>query len=171
MAPGRGRRPLQAVSNAAERHLRRYRSLAHQWDNLLRIPGTPIRLGWDALLGLVPVIGDAAGGVLGSYGVWVAWRQGAPFSVLLRLLLNVLVDVVIGAIPVAGDLFDIGWRSNSRNVALLDRWLGRPDQMRRRSAWLLVALAGILLLVLIASLAAAVWLVHRLLATLQLDWP
>ncbi len=158
------------MSDAAERHLRRYRSLAHQWDNLLRIPGTPIRLGWDALLGLIPVIGDAAGGVLGSYGVWVGWRQGAPFSVLLRLLLNLLVDIVVGAIPVAGDLFDVGWRSNSRNVALLDRWLERPDQVRRRSAWLLVALAGILLVMLVASLAAAVWLVHRLLATLQLDW-
>lgn len=159
------------MSDAAERHLRRYRSLAYQWDNLLRIPGTPIRLGWDALLGLIPVIGDATGGMLGCYGVWVGWRQGAPFSVLLRLLLNLLVDVVVGTIPVAGDLFDVGWRSNSRNVALLDRWLERPDQVRRRSVWLLVALAGILLLVLVASLAAAVWLVHRLLVTLQLDWP
>jgi hypothetical protein len=158
------------VSDAAERHLRRYRSLAHQWDNLLRIPGTPIRLGWDALLGLIPVVGDTAGGVLGGYGVWVGWRQGAPFSVLLRMLLNVLVDVVIGAVPFAGDLFDIGWRSNSRNLGLLDRWLDRPEQTRRRSGWLLVALAAILLLVLVAALALAVRMLHLLLATLQLDW-
>ena len=171
MAPRRGRRPLQAVSDATERHLRRYRSLAHQWDNLLRIPGTPIRLGWDALLGLVPVVGDAAGGVLGSYGIWVGWRQGAPFSVLLRMLLNVLVDVVIGAIPFAGDLFDIGWRSNSRNLRLLDRWLDRPARVRQRSTWLLVTLALILFLVLIAALALAVWLVHLLLAAVRLDWP
>ena len=105
------------MSDAAERHLRRYRSLAWQWDNLLRIPGTPIRLGWDALLGVIPVLGDAAGGMLGSYGIWVSWRQGAPLSVLLRMLLNVLIDTVIGAIPVLGDLFDVGWRSNSRNVS------------------------------------------------------
>lgn len=158
------------MSGAAERHLTRYRSLAFQWDNLLRIPGTPIRLGWDALLGLIPVLGDAAGGVLGSYGVWVGWRQGAPFSVLVRMLLNVLTDMVIGAIPIAGDLFDVGWRSNSRNLALLDRWLDRPDQTRRRSAWLLLALGGILLLLLAASISLALWLLHQLLATVRLDW-
>ena len=159
------------MSGAAERHLQRYRSLAWQWDNLLRIPGTPIRLGWDALLGVIPVVGDAAGGVLGSYGIWVGWRQGAPLSVLLRMLLNVVIDTVIGAIPVLGDLFDIGWRSNSRNLALLDRWLERPDQLRRRSAWLLIALAAILLLALLAALAAAIWIVHLLLASLELKWP
>jgi hypothetical protein len=159
------------VSDAAERHLRRYRSLAHQWDNLLRIPGTPIRLGWDALLGLIPVLGDAAGGLLGSYGLWVGWRQGAPPSVLLRMLLNVLLDVVIGAIPVAGDLFDVGWRSNSRNLLLLERWLDRPDQLRRRSRWLLLGLVALLLLAAAAALALAVWLLHLLLATVQLDWP
>ena len=159
------------MSDAAERHLRRYRSLAWQWDNLLRIPGTPIRLGWDALLGVIPVVGDAAGGMLGSYGIWVGWRQGAPLSVLLRMLLNVLIDTVTGAIPVLGDLFDIGWRSNSRNLALLDRWLERPDQLRRRSAWLLIALAAILLLALLAALAAAIWIVHLLLASLELKWP
>ena len=158
------------MSDEAERHLERYRSLAHQWDNLLRIPGTPIRIGWDALLGLIPVLGDGAGGVLGGYGLWVGWRQGAPASVLLRMLLNVVIDVVVGAIPVAGDLFDVGWRSNSRNILLLDRWLARPDPVRRRSAWLLFTLGATLVLLLAAAVTLAVWLVHLLLATVKLQW-
>jgi hypothetical protein len=138
--------------------LDRYRGLARLWDNLLRIPGTPVRLGWDALLGLIPGLGDATGGLLGAYGLWVAWRLGAPAAVLTRMFLNVGVDVALGVVPFAGDLFDIAWRSNSRNVALVDRWLERPSEVGRRSGALLAGLTALVLLL----AGAVVWVAWML---------
>jgi len=145
--------------------LDRYRGLARLWDNLLRIPGTPVRLGWDALLGLIPGLGDAAGGLLGAYGLWVAWRLGAPAAVLTRMFLNVVVDVTLGVVPLAGDLFDIAWRSNSRNVALVDRWLERPSEVRRRSGALLAGLTA-LVLALAGAVVWVAWILVRGAATL-----
>jgi len=142
--------------------LTRYQALARSWDSRFRIPGTPVRFGWDALLGLVPGFGDLAGGVVGAIGLWTGWRLGAPPAVLLRMLLNVGIDVLVGSIPLLGDAFDIGWRSNSRNVVLLERWLDQPHQTERRSRALLVAL---LLAPLVAGGIAVwcvVWVVRRM---------
>jgi hypothetical protein len=145
--------------------LDRYRGLARGWDNLLRIPGTPVRLGWDALVGIIPGLGDAAGGLLGAYGLWVAWRLRAPAAVLIRMTLNVALDVALGVVPFAGDLFDIAWRSNSRNVALLDRWLDQPREVRRRSRALLAALT-VLLLLLAGAVILVAWVLVRAVAGL-----
>lgn len=131
--------------------LTRYRHAAHLWDEAVRIPGTPIRLGWDALVGLVPGLGDAVGGVLGGWGLLVGWRLGAPPAVLTRMFLHVLVDVLGGSVPILGDLFDVAWRSNSRNARILERWLEEPDQVRRSSRWLLV---GFLSAVLVTAMGA-----------------
>src|SRR5512147_2613425 len=103
--------------------LDRYRTLATAFDARFRIPGTPIRFGWDAVLGLIPGAGDAIGGLVAGYGLWVGARLGAPWVVLGRMLFNLAVDVLVGAVPLAGDLFDIGWRGNLRNLALLERWV------------------------------------------------
>lgn len=134
-----------------------WRALARQLDSRFRIPGTSIRFGWDALLGLVPGLGDAIGGLMGGFGVYTAWRLGAPASVLLRLLLNVALDLAIGTLPLLGDLFDLGWKSNQRNLALIERWQAAPHQTHRRSALLL---AGLGLLLLLLAIAAA-WGVVR----------
>lgn len=147
-----------------ERALARYTALAGAYDSRFRIPGTSIRFGWDALIGLFPGFGDVAGGLLGAYGLLVGWRLGAPTPVLGRMLLNVVVDVAVGAVPAVGDLFDVAWRSNSRNAALLARWLEQPGEIRRQSVALGVALVTGLLLLATAALWLA-WTLVRLVAS------
>ena len=116
----------------------RVRRLARLFDSALRVPGTNIRFGLDAVVGLVPGLGDAAGAALAAYLVVLAARLGAPPAILLRMLLNVSVDAVVGAVPLLGDLFDIGWKANTRNVELLDRYLDAPDEVHAASRALVV---------------------------------
>ena len=104
------------------------------------------------------------GGLVGSYGLWVGWRLGAPAVVLARMLLNLAVETVVGSIPVAGDLFDIGFRADLRNVALLDRWLEHPHKTRRQSRWLLLGLVLTLLAVAGGAIAATLWVLGALLS-------
>jgi hypothetical protein len=139
-----------------------YRTLAKSLDARFRIPGTPIRFGWDAILGLIPGVGDAMGGLVGGYGLWVGTRIGAPWVVLARMLLNLMIDVIAGAVPLVGDLFDVGWRGNLRNLALLERWMEQPHQTRSRSIGLFVGLFGILVGVTLVTLGISVWLVQVL---------
>ena len=147
------------------RALARYRTLAHALDAQWRMPGIGVRFGWDAVIGLVPGLGDALAGLIGSYGLWVGWQLGAPAVVLARMLLNLAVETVVGSIPVAGDLFDIGFRADLRNVALLDSWLEQPHKTRKRSRWLLVLLALALIAVTVGAVAATFWLLGVLLST------
>jgi hypothetical protein len=111
----------------------RVRRLARLLDSALRVPGTGIRFGLDAVIGLIPGLGDAAGAALAGYVVLLASRLGAPPSVILRMLANVAVDAVAGAVPLLGDLFDVGWKANSRNVELLDRYLDAPGEVHAAS--------------------------------------
>jgi hypothetical protein len=134
--------------------LTRFRALAYALDARFRVPGTAIRFGWDALIGLFPGVGDALGGLVGLYGLYVATRLGAPPVILARMFLTLLVDVVGGALPVLGDMFDIGWQANLRNVRLLERWVGTPATTRRRSWGLFMLLAAGLTGVIGAVLAA-----------------
>ena len=127
--------------------LTRARSLARLLDNAVRVPGTPIRFGLDAVLGLVPGLGDTAGAALAGYVVILAARLGAPSTVVLRMLWNVAVDTAVGAVPLFGDLFDVGWKANTRNLALLDRYLEQPGETRAASgavvAGVIVGLLGL----------------------------
>jgi hypothetical protein len=102
---------------------RRVEQLAWLLDSAIVLPGLGRRIGFDALIGLVPVVGDAAGFVLGSWIVFEAWRLGAPARLIAKMLGNLAVDTGVGAIPIAGDLFDAAWKANQRNAALLRAWL------------------------------------------------
>lgn len=105
--------------------LRRLDWIATLLDTAFVVPGTKIRFGFDGLIGLAPGVGDAVTTALSLYIVHQAWRLGAPKPVITRMLANVLLDGVIGAVPVAGDLFDVMWRANKRNVRLLREWVDR----------------------------------------------
>ena len=94
-------------------------------DTALFIPGTNIRFGADAIVGLLPGIGDAITTALSAYLVYEAYRLGAPSHVLARMIANVAFDGVVGAVPVAGDVLDVLFRANRRNVRLLREWLER----------------------------------------------
>lgn len=96
--------------------------LAHWLDSAFRVPGTQMRFGLDAILGLVaPGLGDVATGGLSTYLFLVALRRRVPLIVIAKMGVNVLLDVAIGAVPVLGDLFDFAWKSNERNLELIRR--------------------------------------------------
>jgi hypothetical protein len=130
--------------------LSRARTMARLLDSAVRVPGTGVRFGLDPILGLVPGLGDLAGMALSSYLVVLGGQLGVPRVVLVRMLGNIALDTVGGMVPLAGDLFDVAWKSNMRNVALLERAIGEPSAARRAS-WLTIL--GILLV--LALLAAA----------------
>jgi hypothetical protein len=97
-----------------------------EWlDAGFRIPGTRIRFGIDPLLGLIPGLGDIAGAVLAGWIFVEAIRLGASRGTLLRIAGNIAIDALVGAIPVLGDVFDVAWKANLRNVALLERHIAR----------------------------------------------
>jgi len=99
--------------------------LATLLDTVLVIPGTNVRFGLDALIGLFPGIGDAITTVLSLFIVHEAHQLGAPGHLIARMLGNVAIDGMVGAIPVVGDAFDVVWRANVRNMRLLREWLER----------------------------------------------
>jgi hypothetical protein len=118
--------------NDARTRLQRLRSMAWLLDDSIPLPGG-FRIGADAIIGLVPGIGDAIGALISVYILNEARALGAPRSVLLRMSGNVLIETVIGAIPFAGDLFDAGFKANMRNIALLERYHLDPVGSRRSS--------------------------------------
>lgn len=103
--------------------LARLRRLATRMDTQFRLPGTGIRFGWDAVLGLVPGVGDTLALLPSAYIMQQSHRLGAPKPLLARMALNTGIDLVIGSVPLVGDIFDIGWKSKIRNVDLLERHL------------------------------------------------
>lgn len=134
---------------ATSKNIESARALARVLDTAIGIPGTKLRVGLDALLGLIPGAGDAVGAALSGYIILAAARAGASRPVLLRMVGNVLVDTVIGAIPVLGDLFDVAFRSNTRNVALLERLAVDPVTVDRGSRRLGALVIAILVLVIL----------------------
>jgi hypothetical protein len=150
------------VGTLDPRRVQRLRRVGWLLDSSIPIPGTRYTLGIDQIIGLVPGIGDLAGGFLSLYIIVEASRMGVPRGVLLRMGWNVAVDTLVGEIPILGDLFDIGFKANVRNLALLDGFLARPVEVRRASGWLVVALAAGLLALTAGAVALAVVLVHAL---------
>lgn len=107
--------------------LQRTRSLARFLDRSTTIPGTQIRLGADAILGIVPVIGDSLSGLLSLYIVVEAIRADVSRTTAARMLLNIALDSIGGSLPIVGTMFDIVWKANERNVSLLERQLCEHD--------------------------------------------
>jgi hypothetical protein len=103
----------------------RLEALARLLDGAFAIPGTNQRIGLDAIIGLVPVLGSAATAVVSAYIIMEARRLGVPATKIARMIGNVAFDSVVGAIPIAGNVFDVFFRSNQRNVRILLDHLGR----------------------------------------------
>jgi hypothetical protein len=137
--------------------------LVRLMDGAFVIPGTNFRVGLDPLLGLVfPGAGDVAGGLASTLMFVVAFRNGVPPVVMLRMLVNVGVDAVIGTVPLLGDLFDAAYRANEKNLTLLER---HADPGRRPAvsdyvvvSLVIAALLGLLLLPIVVVVLLARWL-------------
>lgn len=98
--------------------------LSHLLDDFLRIPGTQIRFGLDGIIGLIPGIGDVIGAMASWIIILAAWLRGVPRVTLARMLANVAIETIVGTIPILGDAFDIAWKANRKNFALLERSVG-----------------------------------------------
>ena len=99
--------------------LSRLDTLARVMDSAITIPGSKVTIGFDAALGLVPIIGDIISSSIGAYIIWEAKQLGAPRLLLARMATNTTIDTVLGSVPLLGDVFDVFYRSNRKNVALL----------------------------------------------------
>jgi hypothetical protein len=136
------------------------RTVARLLDSAARVPGTSVRVGLDPLIGLVPGLGDVAGALLSGYIVFAGARLGAPPSVVWRMLLNVAIDTVVGSVPLLGDVFDAGWKSNVRNVELLERFLEEPRAAVAGSRFVVLGTVAVLALLAVAG-ATATFLILR----------
>lgn len=146
--------------------LKRLRSLAHLLDNAIGIPGTPYRIGIDPLIGLLPGGGDLVMAGFSVYIVWEAARMGLPRSTVTQMVSNLVLDTVAGTVPMLGDLMDVTWKANSKNVALLESHLKSHAEIPHRQkkadrGFVFLLLAGFILLVIgVSALAVMViaWL-------------
>jgi hypothetical protein len=127
-------------------------------DEAFVIPGTGIRFGIDGIVGLVPGLGDVLAGLLSLIIPLAAWIRGVPYVTLVRMAVNLGIGVLVGSIPIVGDIFDIAWKANRRNYLLLTRHLGEPRRHTGRDWAFLLMLAGGLALVFAIPVALVVWL-------------
>jgi hypothetical protein len=118
--------------------------LVRALDDGIRIPGTRIRFGLDPLIGFfLPAVGDAATGVASVALLALAWRRRVPVVTMLRMVLNIAIDALVGSVPVAGDLFDLFWRSNRKNLELVERHQGEARPEPSTGDYLIVSAAFI----------------------------
>lgn len=145
--------------------------LAAWMDGVFRVPVVGWRFGLDAILGLLPGVGDTASSVASLYILSAAHRYGVTRATLLRMALNVVLDTVVGALPLVGDVFDVYWKSNQRNVAILKRhMLAAPSEqgkLQRTDRWFVVLLICLLAMLMIGSIVIAAMLVTWLLAAIS----
>ena len=132
---------------------------------MFRIPGTSIRFGLDFLIGWIPGLGDAAAGIASLVIIVAAWRGGAALVTLARMVTNVILETVLGTIPVVGDIFHVAWKANRRNYRL---WMREKNAAPGEShAWRdsmffgMLALAALCLIA--VPIALVIWIVHALL--------
>jgi hypothetical protein len=119
-APREGQYIPKDRTPGATDKLKRLRALAWLLDNSIPLPGG-FRIGLDPILGLIPGLGDALGAVLALYIIYEARQLGASRMLVLKMIGNMLIDALIGTIPILGDLFDAGFKANVRNVAMLEK--------------------------------------------------
>jgi len=128
-------------------------------DEAFVIPGTGFRFGLDGIIGLVPGLGDVIAGVLSLVIPLAAWIRGVPYITLLRMAANLGIGVLVGSIPLFGDIFDVVWKANRRNYQLLVRHLGEPRRHTWRDWAFLLLLATALALIFAVPIAGVVWFV------------
>jgi hypothetical protein len=140
--------------------------LARLMDSVFCIPGTRIRFGLDAIIGLIPGLGDTLTSFVSIYILKVASRCGVPRVTLVRMALNIAIDYVGGIVPLMGDVFDVYWKANLKNVALLQRHLQATPAAERRARsgdWLFVAALGAALIaLLVGCITIAYWIASSL---------
>lgn len=152
-------RGIPTLSNKKEQEYRqalaRLDKYSRMMDTQFRVPFTRIRFGVDPLLGLIPVVGDFIGLLLSLPVLAEASRLEAPPELKRKMIRNIIIEAVIGALPVLGDIFDVYWKANTRNTALLKQWIRTrlvPEKVVKPKERALIAVLAIALLVLVGWL-------------------
>jgi hypothetical protein len=148
---------MSAASDSAAR-IARLRTWAWLLDDVIPLPGG-FRIGLDPLIGLAPGLGDLIGAMLSLAIIVEATRIGVSKTVAARMLINVLIDALVGSIPIAGDLFDAGYKANRRNLELLERYHGDPIAAHHASRKFVVTSSALASLVALTLLAIPVLIV------------
>jgi len=109
-----------SMDDVNRKRAKRVYRLARLLDSQFRIPGTDIRFGLDSILGLIPGAGDTVTATMAGYIIFEAWRMGVGKGIIARMVGNVVLDWIIGSIPLLGDIFDIGFKASTRNIRLME---------------------------------------------------
>ena len=147
---------------ADDARLERLRHWTWLLDQAFRVPGTNIRFGWDAIVGLIPGLGDLSSPAFGVLLVFQANRMGVPKLIQARMVINAIIDAMLGMVPVLGNVADVYWKANTWNMRLIERHARpgvRPSRFDRVFVW------GFVVLLFLAAIAPAVflaWLISRL---------
>lgn len=137
--------------------------LASLLDDVFRVPGTSLRFGLDPLIGLVPGIGDLLTSIASFLIIYAGWQRQLPRVTLARMVANIAIDTLVGSIPLFGDAFDAAWKSNRKNLSLLQRSSLNVRRRQDWKDWLFLAGVVLVLLVLAAIPVAVLWLAIHLL--------
>jgi len=149
---------MRSLTRGQQQRLEALRRASQLLDSAFVLPGTEYRIGLDPIVGLVPVLGDFASLLFTVAMIWQARDLGIPRVAQLRMVFNAGIDALVGVIPFAGDLFDFAWKSNMRNLEILER---HAYEERHASAgdWLFVtAMIALILLIAVTPFFLAVWL-------------
>jgi hypothetical protein len=150
-----------SVQQPQQRGLKQLSHLAKLMDAQFRIPGTGIRFGLDGIIGLIPGAGDLSTFAVSGYMLWIMAQNGASGYVLARMTINILIDTLIGAIPLIGDIFDIAFKANMRNLRLMQEHY--EEGRHRGSAWKAIVPVLIILFLIIVAI---IWATYKLLASI-----
>lgn len=158
--------PPHPIPGSSIGRLQNLRRLARLLDNAIGIPGTKLRFGLDPLLGLIPGGGDAIGLLLSSLVVLEAARMGVKQSTLGQMVLNVVLETLAGTFPVLGDVFDLAWKANIKNLELLENDLNLQLEPRRPNWGAVITLTLSLVLGMIGLLLLGIAAIQRIVRSL-----
>lgn len=141
---------VNLTSDGYAPRLKRLRQFSKILDNIITIPGTQVGIGLDPIIGLLPVAGDALGLMFSFYIIIEAAQLGVSTATLGRMVMNVIVDSLVGSIPMLGDLFDFAWKANNYNIILLEEALKSPQQNEKaNNSFILIFTVGLFLLAIV----------------------
>jgi len=146
---------------------RQLRQISNLLDNAIRVPGTSLGVGLDPVLGLIPGGGDVLGGLISVYIVFSAATMGLPKETLTRMATNIVFDSLAGIVPVFGDLFDVAWKANTKNMDLLESHLASPQVSKKADSWFIFLVLGGLILFVIAIAALGFVIISFLVKIIQ----
>ncbi len=145
------------------------KELAHSLDSKFKLP-LGIKVGWDGILGLIPGVGDLITTSVSFYIVFKAALLGCSFSVVARMLLNILIDNLVDMVPVIGILFDFGWKSNSKNVQLLENHFSNPARTRNVSKLIVISFVLFSFLLVMSGVILIGYMFVWLFQSMQKSW-